>query len=367
MMEGAEIQKAFFHPVCNREEIGRIFNVQNASDHLLKLRAETIVDHMRLFRVYRNKALLDEENWSLEHSFEESHYKNFLGALPEKESKECRTVTYGNMFSNDPNGSIFKTDYGPIITISDSLRFFLKFSHLALLDFGDEIPVHVCMNALRIAVRVMLKTEALDFLMDPRGIVPREIAELMERPIGRQLEFIAGHEYAHHLLGHLSGTDVVSMPIFFAISANDEDYKPQEVYSQSQQDEFAADLHAMLLPQYSSDEKGELLEAALLWFGCLDLYEAVSNTVFPRSLYTLRTHPTARERIENLLTKVPTPSGVDVGKWRRFLRTLDEFKKRLLEDVSLHFDAYETYGSVYLDKPNTEWRGPELIDRVDYY
>ena len=30
-------------------------------------------------------------------------------------------------------------------------------------------------------------------------------------------------------------------------------------------------------------------------------------------------------------------------------------------------ERYETYGSVYLDKPNTEWRGRELKDRVDYY
>lgn len=60
-MDELEIQKTFFHPICNKSEIDRIFNVQCAADHLLKLRAETIVDHMRLYRVYRNKALLDEK------------------------------------------------------------------------------------------------------------------------------------------------------------------------------------------------------------------------------------------------------------------------------------------------------------------
>ena len=34
--------------------------------------------------------------------------------------------------------------------------------------------------------------------------------------------------------------------------------------------------------------------------------------------------------------------------------------------MSLNFDMYEMYGSVYLDKPNTNWRGRELIDRKDY-
>lgn len=65
-----EIQKLFYRPICNEEEIDRIFNIQNAQDYLLKLRADTIVDHMRLFRVYRNKAIEQGDKWSLEKSFE---------------------------------------------------------------------------------------------------------------------------------------------------------------------------------------------------------------------------------------------------------------------------------------------------------
>lgn len=367
MTDDIEIQKGFFHPICSRDEIERVFNVQTASDHLLKLRAETIVDHMRLFRVYRNKALADEKNWSLEQSFDGSHFNAFIDHLPNAEKNKCGTITYGNMFSNDPNGSIFKTDYGPIITISDSLRFFLKFSHLALMNFGDEVPPHVRMNALRIAIRVMLKTEALDFLMDPRGIVPQKIVEAMHEPIPRQMEFIAGHELSHYLEGHLSETDVIRKPIFFAISDNDENYGSQKVYNQSQQDELAVDKQAILLPKYTQERQSELLEAALLWFGSLELYETVSDLMFPKDPYTYRTHPSARDRIENLLTNIPFPPGVHVDDLQPFLGTLDGFKKLLREDVSVHTEVYEKYGSVYLDEPNTEWRGPELIDRVDYY
>ena len=29
-------------------------------------------------------------------------------------------------------------------------------------------------------------------------------------------------------------------------------------------------------------------------------------------------------------------------------------------------EMYKFYGSLYLAEPNTEWRGRELIDRVDY-
>ncbi len=328
---------------------------------------ETIVDHMRLFRVYRNKALMDETNWSLERSFDSSHYDAFLQHLPRQEEKRCRAITYGNMFSNDPNGSIFATDYGSIVTISDSLQFFLKFMHLALLDFGETVPVHVRLNALRIAIRVMLKTEALDFLMDPRGIVPRGIAEAMHSPITYQLRFIAGHEFAHNLLGHLSEARLESRPIYFAISANDQAYKPIKVYSRCQKDELDADILALTLPRYKTNERKLVWNAALLWFAGLELYETVCEAICPSCPWTPATHPSARERSENILTNAPGSLNLKLKRWKEFTGTIDRLKKFLLEDVSMDAERYETYGSVYLDKPNTEWRGRELKDRVDYY
>src|SRR3989344_3604214 len=113
-----EIQKGFFHPVCNTKEIERVFNVQNAQDYILKIRAETIVDHMRLFRVYRNKALAKGQSWSLERSFSNSHYEKFISHLNKVNKENCEEVSYGNIFSNQTSGSIFKSPYGPIINIS---------------------------------------------------------------------------------------------------------------------------------------------------------------------------------------------------------------------------------------------------------
>jgi len=367
MMDEIEIKKISFFPICNKREIERIFNVRNAKDYLLKLRAETIVDHMRLFRVYRNKALINEKNWSLERSFDMSHYDAFLRGLPYEINRMCMKTTFGNIFSNDPNGSIFKTDYGLIITISDSLRFFLKFMHLALLEFRTDVPPHVRMNALRIAIRVMLKTEALDFLMDPRGIVPQDIYDAVHAPIPLQMGLIAGHEFAHYILGHLSDSKVVNKPIYFAISSKDEDYKSMIVYNQSQKEEFEADIQAILLPQYGQEERKHLLEVALLWFGCLDLYEAVCDAICPRNPWSYMSHPTAKERFDNLLTTASSSLEVDQENWKSFTSTVEKLKDLLLQDVSANIETYETYGSVYLDKPNTEWRGAKLIDRVDYY
>ncbi len=365
-MDAIDRQKLFFRPVCSAAEIERILNVKTSKDHLLKLRAETIVDHMRLFRVYRNKALKDERNWSLEASFNTSHYEAVLAKLPKDARTICRAVTYGDIFSDDPNGMIFNTPYGPVTTISESLRFFLKFAHLAILEFEDEVPMRIRMNSLRIAIRVMLRKEAMDFYMDPRGIIPAKVATAIHVPIPLQLKFIAGHEFSHFILGHLSESNLVDQPIFYALSGGEAEYKPLKVYNTSQRNEFDADLQSILLPKYSIRQRNEILRAALLWFGCIELFYAVRDVIFPQGSWSIQTHPTPRERYENLLANVPA-TGLDAQHWKEFPGLIDRLKTFLQEDVSLNFDAYEMYGSAYLDAPNTQWRGRELIDRVDYY
>ena len=55
---------------------------------------------------------------------------------------------------------------------------------------------------------------------------------------------------------------------------------------------------------------------------------------------------------------------------KMYYETLPElvswWEDRVKEDVTQNYDMYEMYGSLYLDEPNTEWRGRALIDRVDY-
>ena len=365
-MEDIDIDKGFYFPICNKSEIDRIFNVQTAKDYLLKLRADTIVDHMRLFRVYRNKAIALGQSWALEKSFSDSHYSTFIDILPNDLKIECDKLTYGNIFSNESNGLLFKTDYGPITTLSDSLIHFLEFMHLGLMDFGEVVPEHVRFNAIRIAIRVMLQTESLDFLMDPRGIIPTKIQKVIQKPVNSQMKFIAGHECSHFLLKHLSDSNVSRHAILRAVSSIDEDYKPMNVYTTSQKQELEADLASINMPNYSWQEKKMILEAALLWFACLDIFESVEDSIFPPIGY--QTHPSARDRYFNLLENVNVQGKFDRKYWEKRLPPYIDFYRRFfIEDVSLNIESYEMYGSVYLDKPNTEWRGRELIDRVDYY
>ena len=365
-MDETEIQKMFFHPVCNKDEINRIFNVQNAKDHLLKLRAETIVDNMRLYRVYRHKALATGDSWGLEKSFDSTHWRTVIGNLPKPERDKCESVTVGDIISTDPNGMIFATEYGPIATICNSMQFFTKFANLALLNFKTEVPAHVRMSALKISIRVMLKTESMDFAVDPRGILPEDVAEEIIKPIPWLNQFIAGHELAHYLLGHLDNDGIIEQPILSATNTDSEDYKPSKVFNPSQRNEFEADEQSILLPNYNDKEQGEILTGALLWLAALDIFEHVSDMVCPKAPHRYQTHPSPSERYDNLLTKIPTPKYFRVENWSQLSENVQYLKDHLTEDVGFNIESYETYGSVYLDKPNTAWRGRELIDRVDY-
>jgi len=364
-MNEIEIQKVFYNPVCTNEEIERIFNVQKPSDYLLKLRADTIVDNMRLFRVYRNKALANPESWNLEKSFPTIHYERFLDKIEEDKLEICKSIHYGNIFSTEPNGFLYGNEFGNIITVSDSLQYFFKFMNLGLLEFGKKVPKRIAINSMRIAIRVMLQTEALDFVMDPRGIITTELGRTMHEPIQYQMQFIAGHEFAHLLLGHLSDGKLCSKPLTKAIFSSQVDYGNEKFYNHSQKNEFEADIKSIEFGNYQNIEKEKVFEGALLWFASLDLHEAVENYIFPPM--GLPTHPPARDRFENLLQNIPMKKNYKYVKWSKMIKLVEELKKYFIDDVGFNFEHYETYGSAYLDKPNTKWRGKELIDRVDYY
>jgi hypothetical protein len=80
----------------------------------------------------------------------------------------------------------------------------------------------------------------------------------------------------------------------------------------------------------------------------------------------METHPPAKDRFANILDYAKNLR-IDFENWSRFLETVNGFKQIILEDLAVNIETYETYGSMYLDRPNTEWRGPALVDRVDYY
>lgn len=366
-MTKAELQRQFYRPICTEPEIDRIFDVQNTDDYLLKLRADTAVDHMRLFRVLRNRCLRNPDNWSLTNSFDQSTFSNYVARLPQQEKAMCSGVTAGFVFSNDPNGACERTQYGDIITVSNSLEYFLFYMNTAYLDFGVDVPGHVRLAAQRIAIRTMLKTEALDFDMDARGIIPPELEFQNTALVSQQISFIVGHEYAHHVHGHLNKNNLVEQPLFMALHGEPAEEKTEKFYNNSEQQEFEADISSLLLPQTAASELKDAAMSAISWFGYLDVFQQVSDQLFPQSPWSIRTHPEPIERLWNIYDKCSDKAKLNKVEVEEFLKGTAKWKSFFQEDIATNVEQYELYGSVYLDAPNTKWRGRELKDRVDYY
>lgn len=363
------IQKLTYWAFCSEEEIERIFNVSNAQDYLLKLRADTIADHMRLYRVYRNRALRNSNNWSLAQSFSQKIFQQYLSLLDPKSKEICQKVPAGFLFSNDPNGACMKTPYGNIIFISNALEYFLFYMNIAHMNLGFEIPAHVRLASQRIAIRTMLKTETLDFDMDPRGIIPNGLAQKSNSLVKQQILFVVGHEYAHHIHGHLEKNITVTQPLFARLHNETEEEHAERVYSVSEQQEFEADTSSLLFIKKKANPQkwGEIVYATLLWFVYLEIFQQVSEQMFPVSPWKIRTHPEPIERLHRIYSRFGARAGVTEEILEGMLEKIVFWKNFFQEDVAVNMEMYEMYGSIYLDKPNTKWRGAELRDRVDYY
>ena len=355
-------ERQWYAPFCNEKEIDRILDPQSANDFLLQERANIVADNTRFLRVYMHKARLFPE-WSFEKSFSKDHYQNFLVHLSTEELESCKSIAFGDVFSNDVNGyARNEPTWGRIICLNESLQFFMKFCNLAILNFDEDVPVHVRMNALRIAIRVMMKVEAMDFFMDPRGIVPSQVGYKMLKPIKHELQFVAGHEFAHHLCGHLDDKNISRKAILKTDS--NEYFAP--VYNVSQMQEFESDIASLTKPQYSSSELCSILNGALLWFISLELGELAQNIISPSFSFGIKTHPTAQERFKNILENINIPKEFNLREIHAVHENAKIMADLLADDISTNFEAYEFFGSIYLDKPNTQWRGRELIDRKDY-
>lgn len=355
------IERLWFTGFCNKDEIDRIIKPKNAGDFLLSRRANIIADNPRYTRVFLQKSQMIN-NWSFEQSFSRRHYGDYLSSLSFLDRERCKTISYGDMFTNEINGfAESNKEWGRLIYLNESFTFFMKFCNLALFDFGNQVPTYIKENSLRIAARIILKTEAMDFFMDPRGMIPAHILNKIVNPIKYEQQFIAGHEFAHHLCDHFN-EEKTSKQTF--LKTDDNDYFAN-VYSLSQQNEFEADVDSLKRPNYNSKEYAKVYEAALIWFLSLDIAETVEDIINPIPSYQ-KSHPNSMDRIKNIIENTKKPDGMDKDKLISIQNNATRMKTFLAEDIALNIESYEVYGSAYLDRPNSEWRGRELLDRVDY-
>ncbi|MBC9786474.1 SEC-C domain-containing protein [Heliobacterium chlorum] len=350
-------EKLFYRSFCNEKEIESIFNVSNTNDFLLKMRADMVADNTRFFRVMLNRRNKNKD-WNFTSHFDDTQFRQYLYTLPEEDFTKLNDITAGFIYSDNPNGSCMKTEFGKIITVSESLKYFLYYMNLYSLDFKDMVPNDVRLNSLILAIRIMLQTEALDFDLDPRGNVPELIDMCINNAVDEQLQFVIGHEYAHLLLNHLDDKNMNTRPLLNLIKGN----KPYRFYNHSQKEEFEADVASIIRPLGNSINTEMRVLNTLLFFSYIDIFENVKEQISPTISY-YKEHPDPIDRIWNVYEKTEhLLKDINKKVVKNIIHYASEAKKILEESVAYNMDEYEKYGSVYLGS----WRGKVLIDRVDY-
>ncbi|WLH72526.1 hypothetical protein PSH70_21505 [Pseudomonas fluorescens] len=358
-MELQTYNKGFYATLCSKEEISKIETPESADDYLLKLRANATVEHTRIFRVLLARRRQLRNSWDFSNSFDRAPFENYLKLLNHQDYEAAKNIAAGFVFCNKPNGSIINTNFGNIISLSLSLRYFLYFMNLAFLKFdNNDIPGDVVSSAIKIAMRTMLQNETLDFDIDPRGEIPPLIAAEIDYHTDRQLEFVIAHEYSHFFLGHLDTKNIIEEP--FLDSLDPENFT-QKVFSYAQQDELAADIDAISRPSHSPIAREDMLNRALFFFVYLDIFQNIKEQISP-SFNRFKTHPAPMDRFENLLHHFKDEIPTNKKNLENLLFFQNHIKESLIEDVAVNIESYETYGSIYLGS----WHKKALIDKIDY-
>jgi hypothetical protein len=211
----------------------------------------------------------------------------------------------------------------------------------------------------------MLCNESEDFLFDPRGIIPKEIQNVLNNNWKWNSIFLAGHELSHFILGHIREDKKTEIGFLQPHFKDDTDYRKINGYRIPQEHEFEADLAALNYFDLPDEYYSHYYNAVLNWFAALYIYEGVEDSINPP--IGNQTHPGAIARYTKILNEARHSKDFDEKLYSETLpQLISAWREKMIEDVSVNINVYEQYGSVYLDAPNTEWRGRELIDRVDY-
>lgn len=334
-----------YAPFYSPEQIRTIMNPSTAKDILLKKQADSIVDNIRVVRVFYNKYNCSN-NWDYEHIIDDSMFATFKTLIStESFFDKIKNIPCGMTYDSDPNGQCIKTQYGNIITISAMLKEFLYYMNLFYMGFMQgRIPNDVTRHSLVLAIRIMLQNEALDFEIDSRGEVPSKIDNELTAYTMGEIFFVIAHEFSHSILDHLDSKNVIEAKDNYVY------------YNKSQLQEFEADINAIhILNSFMSEENA--VGHAINFFMAIDLYEQVKEQISP-SMGHIKTHPDSMDRIKRLLEEFPTQE----FKLENLISMNDSIKNILMDLVSTQYDLFEMYGSVYLG----EWHKINKIDRVDY-
>jgi len=357
--DGLDNQQIMYYPICNRDEIERIFDPQDADDYLLKLRADEVNDHPRIARVFFKLREYYGEAWNFTDYFRTPLFGQYQILLTPEMEAYCDNIEAG--FINYPavNGLCSRTEYGDIILISYSLKYFLYYMNMWAIGDFLGLTDQDKFEALIIGVRTMLGYESLDFEIDPRADLPEEMHKTIQVLTDTQLKFVIGHEYAHHYLGHLDDQKMVNLK---SLGMTDGPMDSLQFFNYAQEQELDADFNAIESLDTGLDVKEEYLSAALTFFTILDVYECFQEYMSPR-ISNFRTHPRPVERLWELRKKFPESISYTTSDLNSILGKSKELKEFLVNDfIGFNVDMLEMYGSNYI----TSFKSERSLDRLDF-
>jgi len=342
---------------------------RTSSDFFNRLKAEPLLDHTRLFRVARHRL----ESGKIANLLDDPHRSDFLeylDSIDETSRIISDWIPFGYVLNNSPEALCMNTDGGSVIIVSEVVRYALFFMNIGLSDlFGfDDVPDDVQSAALMIAARTMTLDETLDFDMDPRGVIPQPILARAWGMVSWQMKFVIGHEFSHHRLGHLAEG---SMPYRAARSPSFSSVERGWLAAKrSWEHEYEADRGAL---EAVTDDSNRLHVAngAIQFFLCLIFFEEVFEGL-DADLKEVDTHPPTEERLRRIVLEFGSAVGIDEEWGVAAASHMRSISKQLIE---MSIDAanigtnelesrplFGWYGSLYLGR----WKGPTLIDRVDF-
>ena len=352
----------FFAPFCSRSDIEKINSPTAASDYLLQLRAESIVDNPRLVRVFRARKG-KKVNWSLEKYYlERKREEQYLLSLSKGNYERLKNIPSGSVYLDGANAICAKTSGGNIIAVSEPLEYFLYFMNLFFYGENFGIKVEDTNAAFRIAQRIMAGHESFDFDIDPRGSLPKHIDVWMKNITDLQYQFILGHEYSHHLLGHVKDSNLRSDSLS-SFMAMYEGNSTIQHYKYSHKLEYDADWHAIKNIKGNSKFKEDISNAAFLTLMYLETSKIVLDYINPRRANHIGTHPDPVSRIFKIRKKLNNKYGFNRDILENNLDYLKKYTEQFVSQyLAFNFDEFESYGSHYLPS----YKAMLLNDRVDF-
>ena len=355
-------KERFYLPFCSKEEIKNVQKLKNTEEYLLWLRLESIADSPRLTRVFRAKKQ-NKNNWSLTKYYQKYNhlFNEYLNNISKGKKRKLKAMTSGFAFVKEANAMCLKTEFGNLVLISEPLRYFLYYMNIVFFGHQLDLRSEDISASLAIAIRIMLGNESFDFDLDPRGDLPQSIHSEIQMVTEQQLLFIIGHEYSHHILGHLSDTytnTIKSKDLFFS-SYSKNNYK---YYNYRYSHEYKADFFSIKNIKSEANIKSAILNGAFHILIYFDIIDSLLQTMALRPIAS-STHPKPLDRLYKLRKAFNNKLGYPKTELDNIINFSDLLKNKINKDwLSYNIDTLEMYGSIYLPS----YKNKLLKDRIDY-